>query len=243
MHVWKDLCEGIKCQHHQTPTEFRVIRFRDTSLINKVLHPLTPGTVLVFEDTCSIEYVDATSARKIWGGNSGGNFRWDHTILRWNGKCLTWVSPSTVSSQSAKRHWDTVNCHTPQEIVQSIISGFISKPSRSQRDGVKRQRVKSPLQDVERLQRMVGELQASINTKEATISNLQKQLEEVTAENCALRSSQVTSATPPSSIPSVSIQRLPLETTSVFPGTPTLDHCLRRLPSSLIPPVRRSFYT
>jgi len=232
--VWKDFYEGIKFQQYQAPAGFLVIRFRNASLIDNALHLLHPGTILVFEDTCSIEYVDAASTRQTWEGNGQGNVRWGHVILRWNGQRLDWVPPSTVSTQSSKRHWEVINRHTPREIVQSIISGTALKPPRNQRDGARRRTVKSPLQDIGQLQKMVSELQASISAKEETISNLQKQLEDVTAENRALRSGRITSVTP-LSVPSVFVQHLPLET--------AFDHYPhQRLPSSLVPPVRCSFH-
>ena len=240
--TWKDLCEGIKTQQHQTPAEFQVIRFRDSSLVNNMPHLLTPGTILVLEDTRSIECVPSSEAREIWMGNNYENIRWGHSILRWNGQYLSWVGASTASVQSAKQHWDTVNCHTPGEIVQSIISGFTSKPSRmrNKRSALKKGGARSLLQDVERLQKTVGELQASIDAKDATIANLYEQLQEVTTENHALRSSQIICAIPPLHIPSLDPQHLSVESNSRLLDVPATDHCFsRRLPSSLIPTVRR----
>ena len=189
--AWKDVGDGIKIQQHQSPDNFYVIRCWDHSALDRATNiPLVPGTILVFEATRSIEYVDRTSARKVWKGNKYGNRRWGQQILQWNGESLGWERPSSVSGRASHRKWDVVNDHTAAEVVDFIKSGRTSKPQRGSGDR------RSGKASVDQLQRTIHQLRAVVATKDAEIAEVNRQLAEVVAENNALRSCQFISAIP-----------------------------------------------
>lgn len=190
-----DVCEGIKTQtHHRGRSAFEVIRFRDHSLIETVRERLRPGSILVLEATHTIRYVDEGSTVRDWEGNCGENALWNGSILRWNGEAVDWIPSSTASNRSSKMNWETVNASTLHDIVQAIVSGSTSKPVRNRRGKTKGEDRTGLTQEVQRLQKAVDDLQATVAAKDATIADLQAQLREAMAKHDAFHPGPISPA-------------------------------------------------
>ena len=234
--MWKDVGDGVKIQNHQSPPiAFCVIRFRDLSTFEAYDRQLAPGTVLVTEAACSIEYIDAGMVRRSWGGNNAPYHHWNSLILRWDGKKIGWESPPTASTRSSHTGWSTINGHTPKEVVEFITSGRVIQSERYQRLKDPGASTLSQKSDSKRLQETVTHLRTVIAAKDTIITELRKELEDKITENHILRSGQPTSVTSPAQLHSQ--EPLP-DPFSQVSGVPVFDHTHdRQLPSSLVPTV------